>query len=463
MTPLIMQAMAYGYQAEEVLDFLSKKIPKASKAIKRSLSMGFAPAEVLDFLGKSGKFKVPKKAEKEAAEFNSSYTQYLKNSGVLGNSVNTERVKNSIVDAAKYVPPILAAAGGIYAASRGMPAIARGAASMMGEEAAAETMGLPHFPKQISSSQRPGLPAPEVPVAEAAPTPQAPVAPAAPMNPTPNVPNAGQILDSLGVSKVVRNLADAGNEPAQIASAINFLTTPKQRKELKGLDLPALVEQFLTEGQEQETPTPVNEEQGMQPSPAVELEEQRIDQGETPKNTPFVPEKGKTVSTANGLIGEIKSFNGKEVLVQDNGKIHKVPLSEIEDTPEDVLAAVQDLLKIPEVDKSSVVSLFTYDPEDNTMYIQYHNGETYKYLDMDKDKVETLAKKLGIPVTSGKNMFGAWSPEDKKSLGAALIKEIIKDPKYAKQEEGTTWRKLDTYYDYWKKLRKPPHKKKKKI
>ena len=39
---------------------------------------------------------------------------------------------------------------------------------------------------------------------------------------------------------------------------------------------------------------------------------------------------------------------------------------------------------------------------------------------------------MGIPITQGKNIFGAWSPEDKKSLGATLIKEIINDPKYKK-------------------------------
>jgi len=91
------------------------------------------------------------------------------------------------------------------------------------------------------------------------------------------------------------------------------------------------------------------------------------------------------------------------------------------------------------------------------MIVQFHNGEIYKYLDIDRNKIEILANKMGIPITEGENIFGAWSPEDKKSLGAAFYQQILKDPKYAKARKGEPsnpyWRKLETPYDYWEKLR----------
>ena len=74
-----------------------------------------------------------------------------------------------------------------------------------------------------------------------------------------------------------------------------------------------------------------------------------------------------------------------------------------------------------------------------------------------------ITNKLHIPITEGKNIFGAWSPEDKESLGAALFQEIISDPLYKKPKKGEppnpNYVKLDTMYDYWKKLRKQPKRK----
>jgi hypothetical protein len=168
-------------------------------------------------------------------------------------------------------------------------------------------------------------------------------------------------------------------------------------------------------------------------------------------------EKSSIVASPNG-IGEVKAIKDKSALIDIDGKLTKVDVDDLENEPEDTIETVQQLLKIPEVDRSSIVSLFTYDPNDKEMYIQFHNGETYKYLDVDPEKVFKVANKMGIPITQGKNIFGAWSPEDKKSLGATLIKEIINDPKYKKTKHGEepnpNYRQLETLYDYWEKLRK---------
>ena len=164
-----------------------------------------------------------------------------------------------------------------------------------------------------------------------------------------------------------------------------------------------------------------------------------------------------TVVTPFGA-GTIHKTKGDDAYVEVGSKLKKVPVSEIEPPSEDVIKAVSNILNIPEVDRSSNVSLFTYDPAESKMYVQFHNGETYKYLDVDPEKVYTVANKLGIPVTEGENVFGAWSPEDKKSLGAALWQQFLSDPKYKRSKKGEpanpNYIKLDTLYDYWELLRK---------
>jgi hypothetical protein len=156
--------------------------------------------------------------------------------------------------------------------------------------------------------------------------------------------------------------------------------------------------------------------------------------------------------------GEVVKETDKDSVVQVDNRLKKVPKQELELPSKEALMAVQDILQIPEIDRSSVVSLFTYDPTENKMYIQYHNGETYKYSDITPEEVEQIAAKNNIPITKGQNIYGAWSPEDKQSLGSALFKYVLSNPKYKKPKKGEeanpNYQKLETLYDYWKKLRK---------
>jgi hypothetical protein len=145
-------------------------------------------------------------------------------------------------------------------------------------------------------------------------------------------------------------------------------------------------------------------------------------------------------------------------VINVDSKLKKVPKGSLEAPSAQALQAVQDILQIPEIDRSSVVSLFTYDPDENKMYIQYHNGETYKYSNITPEEVEQVASKNNTPFTKGQNIYGAWSPEDKQSLGSALFKYVLSNPKYKKPKKGEqpnpNYVKLETLYDYWKKLRK---------
>lgn len=178
---------------------------------------------------------------------------------------------------------------------------------------------------------------------------------------------------------------------------------------------------------------------------------------ESKMSTP-APLKSEVVMTPTGA-GQVHKTHGKDAYVEVDNKLKKVPLDELEKPTEDVVKAVSDILKIPEIDRSSNISLFVYDPDDARAYFQFHDGSFYRYTDMDPKVVEDIAAKNATPITSGENAYGAWSPDDPHgSLGAALWAYVLKDPKYAKSKKGQpanpNYKKLQTLYDYWEKLRK---------
>lgn len=500
--------LAYGYTAQQILEFLGKLYPNVGQSIQLAQKGGKKADEIFDFLSKFDDKQLKELDKKDS-----------RNPLIAATTRAQEGDLEGLSTLSKYALGAAATAGGIYGAAKGLPALAN--RGIRPSQIIPAQMGLPQTgqtPRLPSNGQAMQGTATSPPKPSGPPSqPQAPI----PANQMPTNPiNPGKIFDELGLSSLIKNMKQAGNGTKEISAYLNSsLSGPLRQKAKEAIKasgaqgLQDLLDQYLSEDQEQqqaeqqldetvgETPLvtspnmqqpaeqqqvedvsdPIQnesitqdelEQQNTSSEPEMEMQNQLQDQPVIPRNTEYTqkevypkpqPKTGDIVTTVNGNIGEIKAINGKKALIKDNGKVHQIDVDEIEEPDEDVINTVQNLLKIPEVDKSSVVSLFTYDPQDNAMYIQYHNGETYKYRDLDRTKVEILADKLGIPITKGQNIFGAWSQDDKKSLGAALIKEIIKDPKYGKNQEGLTWNKLQTHYDYWKKLRKPaknPRKKK---
>lgn len=174
--------------------------------------------------------------------------------------------------------------------------------------------------------------------------------------------------------------------------------------------------------------------------------------------SPTKLEKGSIVATPNGEVGELKSVRNKEALVDDQGKLHKLKIKDLQLPDEKVQQTVARLLEIPEIDKSSLINYWSYDPEDKELFLMFHNGETYKYLDVPEELETELSEAAISPRTKGENEFGAWSQEDPSSRGATFIQKLIAHPKYKKPGKGESlnpfYRKLRKGYDYWTSLRK---------
>lgn len=444
----IAQAISKGFSSTQVLKHIAKKYPEYSNVINTSLAAGYTAEMILKKIsGKEGK-------SKNSDQFLTEHEKTVRK--------DKENKKQDRVNALSA----LGAAGAVGAGLYGLSQMGRAGQAIRPSEIiqTQKPLGIP------ATQMRRGLPAPgqpagatQAPTAPPMPTPP-PVAPTAPPTPSPVQGKASDIINSLNIGSQVKNIATINTAKDTAAVIEQHMLTKEQKKFLKknNINLEQVVGQYLQEVEAEEN-QPI-EQQAQQEAAPQQPAQEAVPQEVAPPPEPPRKEMGSVVVTPNGEVGEIKAKDKAGVLVEVNGKAKRYTEDQLEGEDKDVVEAVQQILDIPEVDRSSIVSLFTYDPEDNAMYIQFHTGDTYKYLDVDPKKVYAVANKMGIPITKGKNIFGAWSPQDKKSLGATLIQEIMKDPKYAKpkhgQPENPNYRRLDTLYDYWTKLRKPPKRKK---
>jgi KTSC domain-containing protein len=495
MFPQIARALTRGYTTKQIIDMILKRFPNQSAKIKEALAAGYTVDQIVKYLG-GGKEEVANMDPQTDTGVN---TEYVKTRQADKN--NEQKVNQTAMQGS------LAALGGIGA---GMAAKAYQHAlpsNLLGYGQNTPPGPQPNLPApptpmgpgpnspgvQVLTTNQSPSPAPEGPKIPPGQTGQAGSFPQQNINPlssqppvkgnslaqNPNLPQpintqrdikkSVDILKNLGQDGAVKNMLEGGMNHKDIAGVLKTIMPKDRYKTLEAQEggIEQIVSDFAESMQQPEEPNAKAE-----PIQSQELEEtqptsQKLDEiqpeAERAEEKRKPIEKGGVVATPQG-VGEVKEIRNGKAIVDVDGKKHQVDEEDLEEEPKEVIEEVQKLLKIPEVDRSSIVSLFTFDPDEKKMYIQFHNGETYKYLDVDPEKVMKIANKMGIPITKGKNIFGAWSPEDKKSLGATLIKEIINDPKYKKTKKGEepnpNYIQLETLYDYWEKLRQKPKKKK---
>ena len=429
-TPII-QSLAGGWSAKTIVKQLAKKFPKLSPFISKAETAGFmAPSILRSLVGKNEDIDTH---ESEISE-------------------RRKRTKKNVGMGA------LAAAGGLTAL------LTRGATTA----ATAAAQAIPPGGGAPPTSPGGGAP-PTSPGGILAPIPGGPI-------PTPGQPQAQQPLIPSGQPAMTPNQQASQIRNEKFGAVANNLPSKFERDYPQ---LPNFVKRMQEAGK---TPEETYELAKQSPSlgPLVQKAEaqtgqsylERIKQtgqkdkvgamaqftAEKPEQQNAVSAKGSVVMTPEGA-GTIHKTHGDSSYVEVNGKLKKVPSNELEQPPEDVVKAVSDILQIPEIDRSSNVALFLYDPDESKAIFQFHDGSAYKYLDIDPQVVHDIAEKNATPITSGQNAYGAWSPTDPHgSLGAALWAYLLKDPKYAKnikgQPENPNYKKLQTLFDYWAKLRK---------
>jgi hypothetical protein len=471
----IAQALAQGYGGEEILKYLKRAFPKMAPSIAKATANGYGADQILKYVSrlledeKPAKGGSPHEIERE-------------------NQERTNKLGKQIITSA-------ATGLGLSAFAKNVPNIIRGAQQAIG--AAPLTLPGTSAASHIGPKPMGGAPITPPPVNASSPiAPGSPIQPQAaqPVQPSPtpqqNAPpvDSAQVIQDMGIGAQVRNLAQAGNDPEAIATAVSVSLKPHQKKWLEqqlkegnAKPLPEMIADFLSNPSNQEKKSPENAEnvqkqaqnapnEGEDLSKMSHVDIQRkfkVGYGEAVRmkkaamggkeeNKPI--EKGSIVATPDGEVVDIKDIRKTEALADEDGKLHKLKIGDLKLPDEKIQQTVARLLEIPEVEKSSIINYWSYDPEDKELFLMFHNGETYKYLEVPEELEEELLESSTAPKTKGQNEFGAWSQEDPQSRGATFINKLIANPKYKKTGKGEKpnpyYRKLRKGYDYWSKLRK---------
>lgn len=451
MANTILNILAQGYSAITVLNGITRKFPKYKKAINTALTAGYTAESILKKLsGVEGKnehrFDVITEDQKNYYNF------------------RAQRQKEK----AQFLGSVAGGATGIAGLSIGLPAL--GAAGKTAAQAAPVMANSGSPPPQSGGGILPGL----ATAAASLPTSQSEtripdqLIPSEAQGPQVQGGNLGQLMEAKAtqqnlqaIKKYAPDIARRMEQEAQAGRPLEetariFANQPAYQDQIKKLEKQTgtpFMEALQSAYSGRRPAVTGNEPQILEPGQAIP----NAPRSEMPEMAPVHLPKGETIITPVGA-GKVHKVHGNDAYVEVDNKLQKVPKEELTTPPPDVLKAVTDILKIPEIDRSSNVALFTYDPQESKMYIQFHDGSHYKYLNIDPEVVQKLAEKEATPITSGENAYGAWDPKDKHgSLGAALWQYVLKDPKYAKPRKGEppnpNYIKLETLYDYWKDLR----------
>jgi len=424
-TSPIINAIRNGFTASTILNYLSRQFPKAAPAINLAKKSGFLPHTILRQLNRKN----------DQSQDDDYLTEYEK----------TERnYKKQKTDAYKTVAKTagigaLAGAGIAGLMGRGASAAAQGA---LGAQGGVNTPNIPPGGGGGGPSPGPGIP----PAGQINPA----GSPANPQNP-PGTPaqNFAQAF----------NQTPGGTQSAHdLANPIDYYTSTTHKH---FPHIAKFVEKSLKSGK-----TPDEIYDNLQKSTlfgnAVRAHESENkssfkDVIQQIKSRYSPEEKGSIVVTPHGA-GEIKETKGDHAYVDVGGKLQKLPLSEVEPGSPEARKSVADYLQIHEKDRSAPIALWFYDPEHKNLWVQWHfEGQVTKYRNFPDDIVEKIRSKAAIPVSTGQNEFGSWSPADEESLGAAVDQFIKKDSRWKKSGKGEEKNpNYDTYelgYDFWEKLR----------
>lgn len=427
MNPL-MTALSSGISAEKILEYLMRQSPGLKNKISTALSSGIPAKKILGYFSKERNLDKLRQSMKEAYPMDNNANPLVQAQNVRGRNLGTDlgsglqRFTGNALGAA-------AAAGTSYALSRAAPAIL---SQLAGSQAGAGNIpptpppiAGPTINPQPAPSTGPAANTPQIPQNQPPITPptqtqaQPPVSPTVaqpsqPAQPQTTTIKPADVLSKHNIKEKVDQILKAKNKPQSVGAYFEkFDKKSKKRIEKEtGMSFEKVIEEYASE--QAQVPEVAKEE-------IAEPEEEA---------KPI--EKDSIVSTPHG-VGEVKSIKEKNALVEVDGKLQKVPVEELEQSPisEKDLADLHDeLLRGIEAetgeDVSRMVQWAGYNPETNTLQFLPHTGKMYKYANISPEDAALLRDVLSVRKTSGSNFIGAWKAGSKSPIGAALSKLIRK-------------------------------------
>jgi len=460
----IAQALSSGYSVKKILEFLGRSHPALALKINAGIAAGHTLEKILYFIEGAGE-----KASKILSGENGGENNLYKKSQSVHPGLKTgfKILAGATTAAAAGIAGItgMAGRGAAVRASQILPALAP-QGQLPGPAAQAPIGNISPLPQNPAVPQAPNpTPLPQNPAVPQAPNPtplpQNPTVPQAP-NPTPLPMNmtpgqqinagAGQtnpnqmaqaaqampqqmppidsesIINQMGLKYKLINLQNAGNDPSQIAAGLEIQLNPNQKKWLKSqtqMPLSEIVKDYIQKQGNQPQVNAQNTQIQPENTP-IQVQESKIE-----PEKPQKIEKGSEVLTPNG-IGHVKGTDSKGLIVESEGKAHRIPHEEAISSPlpeKDMAELYTELVnKIPESERSSMINVAGYDPNHNEFIFMPHDGALYVYKDIPEEFAQKIQQALFQAKTTGSNFYGAWSQgEESRGAGlSALIRELQK-------------------------------------
>lgn len=424
MIPFVQQALALGYSAANILQFIQGHIPNLKQGIQGAKKQGYADEAILQFLSNKVRPKGREATNLTPGE------RYLKESGL-----KTRKEKEETT--AKYLSGALNIGAGALSAYRLYQQL-QPVVSGIGQ---ALNIAKPSAPQSMS----PGLPQPQMGQAPAqaqsmtqAPSPvpgiQQPLQ-AQKLGEAPSAVSSSNLqkgVDILRSNSSYKGLIDnmlSNEAPIEDISGVmrklykNHI--PSIEKE-SGSDIENILKQYVSDSKIQKPETEKSVESPLQKQ-TEDLQSEDLKTPEMqaqPEVKPF-----QLAFTPKGEVATIKEIKGKVAKVEIDGKEHLKKVEDLDIAPvnDRELADIYEELisKIPEKDRSAVINIAGYDPDNNSLSVVFHSGDTYTYEDIPPEFAERLKGALFTAKTTGNNMLGAWA-EGEASRGAGLF-QLIKE------------------------------------
>lgn len=396
------KALEEGYSEDELLNFAMNAFPALKKKISGALKTGYSAKEIINFIS-----NLLGKTQKEVKS----------SSNMTQQSVHAQQMRQDEMKQEQLLKTGASLAGGAVA-GRALQSAVPQISGLLSKR------GLPKAPGQQAPK---AISAPTGQITQAIPTNTTQATSVAPAAANAAVgPSSQDLIKQMGLDTKIDNLVQ-NNPPEVVSQAVKGILTPGQKTWLKSqTDQPIeeIVNEYITQNKPEEKP------QKMALLPDGEI--------------------GKVVDERQGIT----------TLEAEDGKTSNFKTDDLLEDPDEIITAVKDILKIPEAARSAPIAWTSYSPESKKLYVMFHSGKTVEYDDFSEEEFNDISQGKHSAKTTGGNIYGIWSPEDEeKSRGATFHNLIRTNPKYAKENEGKTWRYLQEGYDYWNRLRKRPKKK----
>ena len=440
MGPIIQQAIAVGWTAKQILNYLSGKVKDLSGGIENSRKSGYGDEDILKFL--QGKLKAPK-----VKPDSTPYGRYLKSSGILTKDERKERTARGINTALQAGGTAIAAYTG-YKNAGSLRQMAQNAFGFSGQARVQKTTGPAPVSPAPGGFQGKGIEIDVSPLSvETEQTQEVPPGvPTANGDIAPSVPEVTNKEDFyrnfLGKRNLGRKLFNMKKQGASRDEMVGFL-----KKSLPVMDQEYVrsigfggaegdLDERLGEMVDSYFPDMAREITGEQPELAPDVEPV-VEEGLVEEEVIEEPEKerkpigvGSYVMTPSGDLGTVEALPGKTAKINFGGKQKIVKAEDLIESPlpEDELADIFDSFKssYQKAEGESIsnwVRSAVYDPINKALLYIDHLGTSYVVDDITEEHVKELNEETARK-TSGGNFVGQWEKGTESPFGAAMTKFI---------------------------------------